>query len=152
MRTPTVTVLVVEDFEPYRRFIHSALREWGPVNVIEASDGLEAVQKGEESRPDLILLDIGLPKLNGFEAAKRLRTVAPQAKLLFVSQEFSSDVIEEALRLGAQGYVHKARAQSDLLPAVEAVLQGQQFVTGGWALREGGAPQAFPSAQNLFRV
>jgi len=97
----------------------------------EVSDGLEAVQKAEELKPDLIVLDIGLPSLNGFEAARRIRKVAPETKILFVSQESSADVVQEALSLGALGYVVKTHAGSDLLAAVEAVCQGGQFVGSG---------------------
>ena len=93
------------------------------------SDGLEAVQKAEELRPDLIVLDIGLPKLNGIEAARRIRQVSPNSKIVFLTMDNSPDVAQAALSTGAQGYVHKARAQSDLLPAIDAVLRGEQFVS-----------------------
>jgi DNA-binding NarL/FixJ family response regulator len=125
-----VRILVVDDFEPWRRFVLSTLRRRPELKVVfETSDGLEAVQKAEELRPDLILLDIGLPRLNGIEAARRIRKVAPDSKILFVSQESSADVAQEALRLGAWGYVIKAHAGSELLPAIDAVIHGQVFVS-----------------------
>jgi len=93
--------------------------------ICEVSDGFEAVQKAEELKPDLIVLDIGLPTLNGFEAARRIRKLAPESKILFLSQESSADVAQEALRLGALGYVVKARAGSELLAAVEEVREGR---------------------------
>jgi CheY-like chemotaxis protein len=96
----------------------------------EASDGLEAIQKAEELQPDLILLDIGLPKLNGIEAAKRIRIVAPHTKILFVSQESDFGLVDEAMRIGAWGYVHKQRARTELLPALEVVLGSTRFVSG----------------------
>jgi DNA-binding NarL/FixJ family response regulator len=125
-----IRVLVVEDFVPFRRFICSTLGKKGELQVIgEASDGLEAVHKAEELQPDLILLDIGLPTLNGIEAARQIRILAPDAKIIFVSQESSADVVQEALGLGAWGYVVKTQAGSDLLAAVETVLLEKQFVS-----------------------
>ena len=121
---------MVEDFAPFRQFIHSTLGKNPGLQVIcEVFDGLEAVHKAEELKPDLILLDIGLPTLNGIEAARQIRQLAPDSKIIFLSQEFSAEVVEEALRLGAWGYVPKTRAGSDLLPAVEAVLSGKRFVS-----------------------
>lgn len=79
----------------------------------------------------MILLDIGLPTLHGIKAARQIRELAPQSKIIFVSQESSPDVVQEALNLGALGYVLKTRAAIDLLPAVEAVLEGRQFVSKG---------------------
>ena len=132
METPSVRVLVVDDYESFRRFVCSTLGRRPELQVIgEASDGLEAVQKAEELQPDLIVLDIGLPSLNGIEAARRIRMVAPRSKILFVSQESSADVVQEALALGALGYVVKAHAGSELLAAVGAVLEGSQFVGSG---------------------
>jgi len=94
----------------------------------EASDGSEAVRKAEEMQPDLIVLDLGLPALNGLETARRIRKLSPECKILFVTQESSTDVMQEALGLGALGYVVKAYAGRDLLAAVDAVCQGRQFV------------------------
>jgi DNA-binding NarL/FixJ family response regulator len=89
-----------------------------------ASDGLEAVQKAEELRPDLILLDLGLPTLNGIAAAREIRKLVPEARIIFLTQESSADVAHEALSSGAQGYVVKAHAGSELLAALEG-LSGQ---------------------------
>ena len=130
----SVRVLVVEDYEPFRRFICSTLGERPELRVIcSVSDGLEAVQKAEELQPDLILLDIGLPKLNGIEAARRIRKASPESKILFLSQETSADVVQEAFKLGALGFVVKAHAGSELLAAVESVRRGRQFVGSGLA-------------------
>jgi DNA-binding NarL/FixJ family response regulator len=128
---PAVRILVVEDHEPFRRYFCSTLEQRADFQVSgQASDGLEAIQKAQELQPDLILLDVGLPKLNGLEAARQMRTLAPLAKILFISQEFSFDMIEAALRLGASGYVDKLRVQSDFLPAIESVLRDKYFVSG----------------------
>jgi DNA-binding NarL/FixJ family response regulator len=129
---PSVRVLVVDDFEPWRRFVCSTLEKAPDLQVIcEVSDGLEAVQKAEELKPDLIVLDIGLPTLNGIEAARRIRKLAPESKILFLTQESSADLVEEAFSLGALGYVLKAQAGTELLAAVDAVRQGRQFVSNG---------------------
>jgi DNA-binding NarL/FixJ family response regulator len=128
----SVRVLVVDDCEPFRRFICSTLRTRPELQIVgEVSDGLEAVQKMKELRPDLIAIDIGLPSLNGIEVARHIRKLSPESKLLFVSQESCTDVVQEAFRLGAQGYVAKTMAGVDLLPAVEAVCHGRRFVSAG---------------------
>ena len=127
-----VRVFVVEDYLPFQRFVCSTLANAPELQVVgQVSDGLQAVQKAEELQPDLILLDIGLPIMNGIEAARRIRRLSPQSKIIFVSQESSADVAREAFRLGALGYVVKERAGSELLPAVEAVRQGRQFISQG---------------------
>ncbi len=129
-------ILVVEDHAPFRRLICTALQRRAEFQTIEAVDGLEAVQKAEALQPDLILLDINLPKLHGFEVAKEVRRLVPHAKLLFVSQESSPDIVRTALSLGALGYVQKMSAATDLLAAVEAVLGGQRFVSSSLAFTE----------------
>jgi DNA-binding NarL/FixJ family response regulator len=123
-------VLVVEDFELFRRTIVSKLQQSGEFDVTQASDGLEAVQKAEQFQPDLVLLDVGLPGLNGMRAAKRIRELAPHAKILFLSQEFSSGFVQEAFRLGALGYLHKELMEGELGRAVHRVLGDAQFVSG----------------------
>jgi DNA-binding NarL/FixJ family response regulator len=131
LETSSRRILVVEDYEPFRRFICSTLKREPGFQICEAADGLEAVKKAEELKPELILLDIGLPSLNGIGAARRIREMLPDSKILFVSQESSAEVVQEALALGALGYLVKVHAGTELLPAVEAVLQGRQFVSSG---------------------
>jgi CheY-like chemotaxis protein len=129
-----VRVLVVDDFAPWRDFVLEKLRRNDNLLVIGvASDGLEAVQKAEELQPDLILLDIGLPSLNGIEVARQIRKLSPKSKILFVSQESSADVVQGALGTGAQGYVLKRDAGRELLEGVNAVLRGEQFVSARFA-------------------
>jgi len=123
------TVVVVEDFEPFRRLICSVLQQRVDLQLVETSDGREAIQEIEKLQPDLVLLDVGLPKVNGIEVARRAREIAPATRILFLSMQLFPDLIREALALGARGYVHKPRVQSDLLPAIEAVLTGQRFVS-----------------------
>ncbi|MGA8492702.1 MAG: response regulator transcription factor [Terriglobales bacterium] len=131
-RISPIRVLVVEDFPPFRQFIGSALARRSDLQIVgEASDGKEAVEKAKELQPDLILLDIGLPTLNGIEAAQRMRQVVPESKIIFVTQESSIDVVQKALNSGAHGYVVKTKAASELLAAAEAVLEGKQFLSSG---------------------
>jgi DNA-binding NarL/FixJ family response regulator len=99
--------------------------------IAEASDGQQAVQMAEELKPDLILLDIGLPTLNGIEAGRRISRVLPDAEILFVSHDNDPDVVAAALSGGAKGYVHKLDVTKDLLPAMQAVLRGEHFTSAG---------------------
>jgi len=127
---PVARILIVEDFPDFRRFICSTLGKSLDLRVIaEVSDGLEAVQRAAELKPDLILLDIGLPTINGIEAARRIRQVSPNTKIVFLSLNNDLDVVRAALGTGAQGYVYKSEVRGDLLPAVQAVLRDQQFVS-----------------------
>jgi len=109
---------------PFRKFICSTLGKRPELQIIgEVSEGLEGVQKAKELQPDLIALDIGLPSLNGIEAARHIRKLSPESKILFVSQASSVDVVQEAPGTGAYGYVVKTHAGSELLQAVNAVLR-----------------------------
>jgi DNA-binding NarL/FixJ family response regulator len=125
-----VRVLVVDDFEPFRLVVLSILWDIAGLDVVsEAADGLEAVERAQELQPDLVLLDIGLPNLNGFEAARKIRQVAPKCKILFVSLQTSQDVVEHGLHVGAQGYVAKIDVPRELAAAVNAVLRGERFLS-----------------------
>ena len=127
---PVARVLIVEDFPAFRRFICSTLGKSLDLRVIaEVSDGLEAVHKAAELKPDLILLDIGLPTINGIEAARQICKFSPESKIVFLSQETSAEVVGEALSTGAWGYVVKAKAATQLLAVVDAVLQGRPVNT-----------------------
>jgi DNA-binding NarL/FixJ family response regulator len=124
--------MVVEDFAPFREFIRSTLGKIHNLRIIcEVSDGQEAIQRAEELKPDLILIDIGLPTLNGIASARRICELSPDSKIIFVSHESNPDVVQEALNLGARAYVAKARAGTDLAAAVEAVLAGRRYVSKG---------------------
>jgi DNA-binding NarL/FixJ family response regulator len=130
----SVRVLVVDDFEPFRRFVCATLEQSPNLQIVgEVTDGLEAVHRAEELQPDLILMDIGLPSLNGIEAARRIRELSPESKILFVSENRSGEVAEEALRTGAGGYVVKSDASAELLPATKAVLAGKRFISASLA-------------------
>ena len=99
--------------------------------VGEAADGLEVLQKAQTLEPDLILLDLGLPNLNGLEAAKRIRQVVPDARIVFLTATNDPDVVAACLRAGGLGYVLKTDAGTELVPALAAVRRGDRFVSSG---------------------
>jgi len=137
VRRQSFRILVVDDYEPWRRFASSTLQKRpGSLIVGEACDGLEAVEKAQQLCPDLILLDVGLPKLNGIQAARQIRELAPKSRILFASEDRSCDIAEAALGTGALGYLVKSDAGNELLPATEAVAQGKQFVSACLSGRE----------------
>ncbi len=125
----SVRIFIVDDSGPWRRAICSMLQEYKDMEVIcEGSDGLQAVEKSAALQPDVVLLDIGLPNLNGLEAARQIRKVSPHSRIIFVTSHNDPDLVDEALRIGASGFVIKADAASDLLSALSAVMRNQRFV------------------------
>jgi DNA-binding NarL/FixJ family response regulator len=129
MKMPYARTLVVDDVDDFRHFLCLTLQEKTQCEVVgEASDGLQAVLQAEELHPDLILLDLGLPTLNGMEAARRIRRASPNSKILFVTQNSSPEIAQGALQLGACGYLLKSDA-TDLPCAVETVLDGAMYVS-----------------------
>jgi DNA-binding NarL/FixJ family response regulator len=125
-----VRILLVDDFVDWQRSVSDHLQQDRRFRVIAvASDGLQAVQTAQELQPDLILLDIGLPHLNGIAAARQIRDVSPSSKILFLTQELEPAVAQAALSSGGDGYVVKSSAAQDLIPAIEAVMLGKIFVS-----------------------
>jgi len=148
-----IRILIADDHEGWRRqvrLLFQARPEWQV--MAEAVDGPEAIQKAEELKPDLVVLDIALPSLNGIEAARRIRKVSPESKILFLSQESSDDVAEEVLYLGALGYVVKAQAGSELLIAVEAVLRAKRFLSSGLGSRGASITYILDANKRLIRT
>lgn len=134
-----VRILIVDDSERWRRSVHSLLAQVDGLEVVsEASDGLEAVQKCEQLQPDLVLLDIHLPKMSGFEVARQLSELSPSTKILFLSSYQSSDVMKEALKVGS-GFVVKVDAPRDLLPLVKAMIRDEPFI--GFKFLEDSSPE-----------
>jgi DNA-binding NarL/FixJ family response regulator len=139
LRVAAIRVLLVDDHEVARRSIRSVLSREANLDVIgETADGEEAIKKAEELHPTIILLDITLPGISGIQAARRIRVVSPNSRIIFVSQHDSIQTARDALSVGAHGYVVKSDAGRDLLKAIEAVHEGQTFVSRtlvarGWA-------------------
>ena len=126
----TRRVLVADDYAPWRRYIDSMFEGNPTFQIIcQVANGLDAVEKAKELQPDLILLDIGLPGINGIEAARRLHEQVPNCKILFVSENRSADIAQEAMRTGAYGYVVKSDAAHELMRAARAVVKGQRFIS-----------------------
>jgi CheY-like chemotaxis protein len=131
-RSHGLTVLIADDKDSFRRAVSSILAELPELALLaEAADGAEAVKKAAELNPDLVLLDVGLPIVNGVEAAARIRTVAPNAKVLFLTQHESSEFVTAAMSAGALGYVLKIDVGSELLQAAMTVVRGERYISSG---------------------
>jgi DNA-binding NarL/FixJ family response regulator len=125
-----ISVLIVDDFDPWRRFVADLLTEAGGVYTTSfASDGVEAVRKAAELRPHIILMDVALPTLSGFEAAGQIREFVPESKIVFVTSLSDPEIARTAFRAGGRGYVLKADAGEQLLKGMEAVLLGRYFLS-----------------------
>jgi DNA-binding NarL/FixJ family response regulator len=124
----TVRILVVDDHAVVRHGLRTLLGGHPQWEIIaEAADGLEAVDKADRLKPDVVVLDITMPRLGGLEACRLIRKTAPKCEVLIVTQHDSPYMMREALEAGARGYVVKSNASRDLLAAVEAVSQHLPF-------------------------
>lgn len=122
----SVRILIADDFEAWRLEVRTFLQartEWQIVS--EARDGLEVVQKASKLRPDVVLLDIGMPGLNGIAAAAQIRQLSPNSKIIFLTANSDSDVIHEAQNAGLDGYVLKFQGGNELIAAIEKALRKQ---------------------------
>lgn len=125
-----IRILVVDDHAVVRRTICSLLSSDPVLEVVcQTADGEQAVLKAEELQPDLVLLDISLPGISGIEAARRIRGVSPNSRIIFLSQHDSLQMVQDAVRVGGHGYVTKMDAASDLLRAIRTVREGKRFVS-----------------------
>lgn len=126
----SIRVFLVDDFSPFRDLLRTTLEQMQGFEIVgEAQDGIEAVEKIRELNPDLILLDVGLPNLNGIDVASQVQGFSAHAIILFVSQLCDWDIIEHAFRYGASGYVVKSDAADEFVPAVESVRRGVHFIS-----------------------
>ena len=117
-------IMIVDDHPVVRRGLRTLLEvQEGWEIVEEAADGLEAVEKADRLTPDVILLDISMPRMNGLEACRLIRKTVPGSDILIVTQHDSPQMMREAMEAGARGYVVKSNAGRDLLAAVEAASQ-----------------------------
>ena len=124
----TIRILVVDDHPIVRQGLKTLLEGHSDWEVVgEASDGAEADRKGQDLTPDVMVLDVTMPRMNGLEACRILRRLSPDLEILFVTQHDSPQMMREALEAGARGYVVKSNAARDLLAAVEAVSQHRVF-------------------------
>jgi DNA-binding NarL/FixJ family response regulator len=132
---PRIRVLVVDDHETVRRGICTLLRSDPDIEVTcDVADGLQAVRKAKQVQPDVIVLDITMPKLDGLKAAVRIRKVAPQTEIVFLSQHDSLESVRQALRAGGRGYVVKSDAAKELIPAVRAAKNKERYVNTRFAV------------------
>lgn len=126
-----VSILVVDDLPDFRHLIKRICRNGHELEIVgEAADGLIAVEKAKELQPDIVLLDISMPRLNGLEAAMRILEVSKRSKIVFLSGHCHWGVIQEAMQLGAMGYVIKSQAGVELLEAISSVCRGESYVSG----------------------
>lgn len=130
----TVRVLVVDDYQPWIQFVSTALALHPQFKVVgEVRNALTAIQKVAELKPDVVVLDIGLPDMNGIEVARRILKLAPTIHILFLTEYTEQEIVCDALLTGAQGYVVKSSAARELLPALDALLVGCYFVSAAAA-------------------
>ena len=130
MISHTLRVLVVDDHAIVRQAVCALLSQDPTLEVIcQTASGEESVVKSVELQPDLVLMDISLPGISGIEAARQISKVSPQSKIIFLSQHTSMQMVQEALRDGGHGYVTKIDAAAELLKAIGAVRDGEQFVS-----------------------
>jgi DNA-binding NarL/FixJ family response regulator len=125
-------VLVADDSETMRRVIRKLLQEHSDIAIVsEAPNGAEAIDEAREHTPDVVILDIAMPVLNGISAARLIKTSLPAVKILMLSQFDARAFMKESFAAGANGYVANTDTGSELLPGIEAILGRKKFVSSG---------------------
>ena len=153
MGETSVRVVVVDDHEGWRKFAATTFQKRPESAVVgEATDGCEAIELAERLQPDLIVLDIGLPRLNGIEAARKIRDRSPNSKILFLSENRSWDIAQAALNTGAGGYVVKSDGADELLRAAKAVFEGNRYISASLAGQHSDYPHDRKKAGTRFRA
>jgi DNA-binding NarL/FixJ family response regulator len=123
-------VLIADDHGIVRSGIRLLLDNQPDMEVVaEASDGVEAIDEALSSRPDLCILDVGMPRMTGLQATREIRSHLPDARVLILSMHDDENYLFEALHAGASGYVLKREADQDLVNAIRAVARGEAFLT-----------------------
>jgi len=125
-------ILIVDDHEIFRRGLRSLLESRPEFEILgEAADGLQAIEKATQLKPDLIVMDVSMPQLDGLQATRQIRKKLPQTKILILSQHDTSHMLSAALEAGANGYVTKSQVSRCLLSALDAVSNGRPFSWNG---------------------
>jgi len=152
-----VRIMIADDHAIVRRGLRALLEcQPGWEVCAEASNGFEAVSCVEQFQPDVAIVDIGMPELNGFEATRKIRSISAHTEVLILTMHQSDEVVEEVLKAGARGYVLKSDADQDLIAAVETLLEHKPFLTSNVAdivlseyLTSRNAPSLVPLGNNV---
>src|SRR5712691_7813951 len=124
-----IRVVIADDHPVVRKMVHATLQNQPNVEICgEATDGAEAIEQARRSNPDVVILNISMPVLNGLEAARAIRTELPRSAIVILSSNADTKFVEEARKLGVQVYIAKSKAGEALVKAVEAAVRGEDFV------------------------
>jgi len=125
-----IRILLVDDFPQWQRFLRTRFESEHDLTIIAvANDGLEGLQKATELQPDLVLMDLRMPIMNGLEATRRICQVSPNSRILFITESSCRDLVAAAFEAGSCGYILKSDCGADLLTGIRAILAGKQFVS-----------------------
>jgi DNA-binding NarL/FixJ family response regulator len=124
-----VRILIADDHPVIRKAVRATLQVHPHFEVCgEAMDGAQAVEETKKLKPDVVVLNVTMPVMNGFEAARRIRTIKPESAIVILSSDADQRFVDEAKKLGVRAYVAKTKAGEALIKAVEAAIRGEDFV------------------------